>query len=903
MLSTSEASDQHTVGAAGPATELQSFRWDFGHKTDPDFNGWPDGWVRFTGAGHPRYVKIEISAHDPEFEKQVRQLDTGVLDVWTKVRNTVDILPSVPPPILDAMVDRYLRIQLDGGQARLTSPQIAASRRYQYRFACRIMTQGLRHDAARAELVFLDKENREITVHPTPPVSGTKGWTEVTLDFIRPPVGAAKMIVRLVVERSENGLEDIRGVIGFDDIRIDQYPQMRITTDQALGVYAYGLPIRTTATIMGLPSGRPTVVFRVADQHHREITRQIIVAEPRRVDPESEHSSTSDFHVNWTLPQLEPGFYHMTASIPGRRASTLNTSTTIAVIDRNIDGPPHGSFGWSLPDGHQGIPPRELAAWLANLGVAWVKYPCWLDGDDPAGMDEVATILGKLREAGIQTIGLLDKPPAKQQVQFNTQGRKELLAAQMFHDVETWKPLLSPVMNRLSLKVRTWQLGSDRDFSFLETSHLSDAIRQIAIGLQGYSQPIDVAISWPWLDRELPDEEASWNAVCRSTDPPLEAHEMDAFLTIATKNSGRNGPKIWMMLDPIAEDVYDRESRIRDLVLRMATVRSFPVQAAFVTDPRDPQKGLLAADGRPGEMLLPWRTTSRLIGNLRKTGSLHLRSDAENIVFADSNRAVLMVWSAEPTEELIYLGDDVREIDVWGKETKLPLEPHRSQPFQRVKVGRTPKFIVGADPALLAFRMSVDIKEKQLDSFLGQLQELSVVFRNPANASLIGTTRIIAPDTWAIPTPAQSWEALADRTATQMFDVVLSNTAKIGEHELPIQFELDTEPPKLFTVYRKVSVGPEGLELNVSTKLLPTGDLHVQIEMTNRSTRPQAYDCMLFPPNKQHKRQLISVPPGKTRRKEIKWPNGAELIGQNMLFRASELEGNRILNLMVEISP
>lgn len=903
MLSTGKASDQDTAELVRSATELQSYRWDFGHRTDSDFDRRPDGWTRLAGPGYPRYVKIEITAHDPDFEDQVRRLDVRLLQAWTQFRETIDILPSVPPPILDAMVDRYLRIQLDGGQAQVSSPLVAASRRYQYKFSCRIMTERLRHDHARAEFVFLDKNDREIIAHSTRKVTGTTDWTSVSTDFVRPPVGAAKMSVRLLVERGENGLEDIRGAIGFDDIRIDQYPQMRITTDQALGVYAYGRPIRMTATIMGLPTDSPDVIVRIVNHEDREIITERIHAEPHQSARYTDRTATHDFQVNWNLPPLDPGFYRMTATIPGRRASTLNTSTTLAVIDRNIDGPPHGSFGWSLPHGHQGIPPKELAAWLANLGVAWVKYPCWLDGQDIQGLDEVGTVLGKLREAGVHTIGVLDKPPANQLPQFSSQGRKEIQAAQLFHDIETWKPLLSPVMDRLSLKVRTWQLGPDRDFSFLETSHLREAIQQIAIGLQGYSQPIDVAISWPWLEPELPDSEASWHAVCRSTDPPLEAGELDAFLNLASQQeSSRNGPKTWLMLDPIALDKYDRESRIRDLVLRMATVRSHPVQAAFVSDPRDPQHGLLAPNGRPEEMLLPWRTTSRLIGNLKQTGSLQLRSKAKNMVFANSNRAVLLVWAAEPTEELIYLGEDVREIDVWGKETRLPVRPHRRQPHQRIKIDRVPKFIVGADPELLAFRMSVEIKDKQLDSFLGQLQKLSLEFENPTGSSLVGKTRLISPETWSIPTPSQSWEALPARPATQTFDVVLNNTAKIGEHELPLQFEFDTEPPKLFTVYRKVNVGPNGLKLNVTTKLLPNGDLQVQIEMSNSSVQTQAYDCMLFPPASQLKRQLITVPPGKTVRKEIRWTNGANLVGQRMLLRASELEGPRVLNYVIDIT-
>ena len=512
-------------------------------------------------------------------------------------------------------------------------------------------------------------------------------------------------------------------------------------------------------------------------------------------------------------------------------------------------------------------------------------------------------IFSKLQDSGIQTVGVLDVPPEQQVSQYGLRARRDMVAAQLFRDVGTWQPLLEPVMTRLTLKVRTWQLGADRDHSFLGRPRLRESISQISSGLQGFGQPIDVAISWPWLESELPSGESSWQAICRSIDPPMSAQELDAFLSITTKDSRGDGPRTWLMMDPIPASKYDRDSRIRDLVLRMAMIRSHRVQAAFVSNPRDPEQGLLRPSGRPGELLLPWRTTSRLIGNLRKEGSLQLRSGAENLVFVGGDRAVLMLWSAEPTEELIYLGDDIQSVDVWGNVTNLRTEANGNQPVQRIEIGPVPKFIIGADPTLLAFRMSVDVEQKQLDSFLGQVQKLSVSFANPTRDSLVGEMRILSPEAWTVEVPSRNWEALAGRSATHTFNVVLSNTAKIGQYEFPIQFEIDTVPPKLITVYRNVSVGPEGLDLNVTTRLLRDGELRVQIEITNNASRAQSYDCMLFPPpGRQYQRRFITVEPGETVRREIYWDKGKELVGKRMLLRAVEQDGRRILNYSVDVS-
>ena len=142
----------------------------------------------------------------------------------------------------------------------------------------------------------------------------------------------------------------------------------------------------------------------------------------------------------------------------------------------------------------------------------------------------------------------------------------------------------------------------------------------------------------------------------------------------------------------------------------------------------------------------------------------------------------------------------------------------------------------------------------------------------------------------------------AGRTADETFRVVLSNTAKIGQYEVPIQLQLDTVPPKMITVHRKVKVGPEGLDLKVTTRLLRNGELRVQVELTNHASRPQPYDCMLFPPpGRQYQRRLLTVQPGQTITRQFYWPDGEQLVGKMMLLRAAEQDGQRVLNYAIDV--
>ena len=716
-------------------------------------------------------------------------------------------------------------------------------------------------------------------------------------------------MVRLVVSGAEDGLEDVRGTIGFDNVRIEQFPQMQVVTDQPTGIYFSESPVTATATLMGLPADGEQVRFRVLDHNGKEVGRRSLALQSATdIDSDDERSDLSiKSSVDWRIPQLQVGYYRITASLVSGKHESLATETSIAVIDHLLDrssasddsqtNVSHGVFGWTLPGGSGGMEPRPLADWLNQCGVAWVKFPCWLTPDDYDEHERVATTLSKLQETGIHTVGMLDVPPEDEIEKYDVRGRRDLVAAQLFRDVDVWQPLLEPVMTRLTLKIRTWQIGADRDHSFLGRLRLRESISAISTGLQGFGQPIDVAISWPWLEPDSPIGEVSWQAVCRSSEPPLAADELDASLRMKLNESRGEGPKTWLLLDPIEKHAYRRDDRIRDLVLRMAAVRSHRVQAAFISNPRDPDRGLLTPGGRPTELLLPWRTTSRLIGKLRKSGTLIMRSGAQNIVLSDARRVVMMVWSPIPTEELMFLGENAKLIDVWGRKTELPIETVNGRPVQRIPIGNVPKFVVGADPVLLAFRMSVTIEPNQLDSLLGRRQTMTAHFTNPTRDSMFGQMYVEAPKAWQVDGGVFDWELQGSRSESHPFTVVLGNNAKVGVHELPIRFDLQSNPPRRITVYRNVEVGPEGLTLKANTRLMRSGDLLVSIEIANRSNRAQAYDCMLFPPpGRQYLRRLVTIAAGESQRRDYFLENGAELIGKTLLLRAAEEDGDRVLN-------
>ncbi len=888
--------------------------WDFGRSDDLNFDDWPDDWKRGTGIGFPKYIKIKIVPHNKEFEDNTVAVDTSIIKVWPKIRETFPFLNSLPPSISDLLVDDFLEIEMDGGQAKIQSPPRPTSQLYQYHFTCRMMTQGLRHDVVRVSLVFLDAQGKEISVLDAPEMRGTNPWKNLEIDRVRPPAQATQMLVRLVVLGSEDGLQDIRGRVGIDDIRIEPFPQLEVTTDDLLGVYDYGQPITVTAKVLGTPADSSTVSFRLVDHTGKVLHQHRATSKPTTTNLESSSNNVDDGgdqetddspEVQWKLPTIQPGFYRVLSSFAEDRSTSLSTETTLAVIESLGTDELSGPFGWSLPQGDRGIEPRELADWLQKLGVACVKYPCWLAPDDFAAMERASNLIGRMQSHGTRVIGVLDAPPTSELPVYEIPAARDVVAANLFRDRAIWQPQLEPMMTQISLKVRSWQLGADRDYSFLGRPRLQEAIAGIADGLQGFGQPLDFAISWPWLEPALSGNDSSWHANIRSTaDTPLTANELDAFLQAEASLATIRQPATWLILDPIHSDRYSRNARIQDLVMRMAAVRKHDIKVATVTDPYDEYTGLLTENGRPNELLLPWRTASLVLGDVRHVGKLKLRNGSENEVFAGPKRAVLMMWSPRPNVEEMYLGENVKQIDVWGRVTDVPTVIIEGQKQQRIETGPMPIFLVDVDATLLAFRMSVAIVENQIDSLLGQKQTLNVVFTNPSREAFAGEIRFRYPKTWQVDTPVRPWELLGATSGKESFDVVLGNAAMVGQYEISLDFFFDTTPPKHITVYRKLNVGVEGLSVKLTTNLTEEDELHVVLEMANASLKTLSYDCMMFPPpGRQYQRRFVRIAPQETVTRDFYFSGGRELIGSRMLLRAIEQDGQRVLNFDTLITP
>jgi hypothetical protein len=265
---------------------------------------------------------------------------------------------------------------------------------------------------------------------------------------------------------------------------------------------------------------------------------------------------------------------------------------------------PRGQFAGRCPAAHL---LKSLAALLAQSGANWVKFPVWYREEDVVRADELSWSAERLGSLGIEMVGVLDQPPPDIRDRFG--GRGPMPVASLFLEPALWQPAVDPVLSRLALKVKWWQLGADDDLSFVGYPNLEKKVAEIRKHLERFGQEIQVVLPWNAVYEPVVPKAASWAALSHHAEPAFTASEIAAHLSGASKRSLKH----WVILQPLARSDYSVETRARDLVDRMLAAKVERADGAFLPDPFDVEHGLLNADGTPGELLLPWRTTSQMI--------------------------------------------------------------------------------------------------------------------------------------------------------------------------------------------------------------------------------------------------------------------------------------------------
>ncbi len=575
--------------------------------------------------------------------------------------------------------------------------------------------------------------------------------------------------------------------------------------------------------------------------------------------------------------------------MPAESGRVHRRELTLAMIEPR-QGVPGGEFGWTLPNGDRPLGLRRLSELVVQSGASWVKYPLWLNRDTPdRQVEEVVDFCDRLRGKGIEIVGLLDHPP--DDVRSKLDPSKPRCAADVFSlGPEVWYPSIEHTLTRLGAQVRWWQLGYDRDTSFVGLPGLADSVRRVKSEMERLGRDVNLGIGWNWMHEppEATQGKTPWHFLVMSADPPLTDRDLPRYLD-ATR---RLGVRRWVVIEPLPRTIYSLSERTADLAQRIVAAKTALAEGIGVPDPFDPERGLVHPDGTPGEMLLPWRTLALALGGAEPLGSVALPHGSSNQVFSRGRDVVMVVWNRQPVREEAYLGDDVWQSDLWGRRAPAM----RISGGQRIDAGPVPVLVTGLDRAAIQWQIDFTLAKASLPSVFDRRHPNLFEARNRFDQEVEGTVELSGPAEWTLSPRRTRFRLMPGEKLQQPFEITLPVNVSSGSHLIRADFELHAGRPYRFSAWRRVTVGLDEVRVEISTQLNAAGELEVHQRLINESTQAASFRCQLFAPERRRlSTQIVNLGRGDDLR-VYRLPDGKELLGKTLWLQAEELNGPRVLN-------
>jgi hypothetical protein len=353
------------------------------------------------------------------------------------------------------------------------------------------------------------------------------------------------------------------------------------------------------------------------------------------------------------------------------------------------------------------------------------------------------------------------------------------------------------------------------------------------------------------------------------------------------------------MLEPLSANGYNLNTRTRDMVERMLAAKIHRADAISLPDPFHADHGVLHDDGTPRELLLPWRTTATLHGGAEYLGTIHMPGGSTNHLLRRGNEAVMLVWNSQQTKETLYLGEQIEHFDLWGRTLPHQEAEHQGAREQTIEVGPLPTFVTGLSLPVARWRLGVAFESKNLASIFGRDQVARYRFKNTFGQGVGGEVRISASDDWEINPLTTPFRAAEGEEVSELFQVRFKSDAQSGPQIVRLDFKLTADRDYAFSAFEPLNVGIGDVAIETLSRMADNGDLVIEQTFINQTDRFVSFNCLLFAPGRRRERvQVINLGRGR-HSATFTLANGKELIGQRLLLRAEEIDGDRVLNYRI----
>lgn len=830
---------------------------------DLDFDGWPDAWKRVAAPGFPRYVKIGLV---PASEDASRSSN------------------------------RALKIELDGAGGWAVGPEIPITSGHDYVLEALVRVNDVVHDEARLLVNFLDEDHHLLQTIEGPPIGATNGWKKARIGPLTCDSDRGQYVTIGLRLAPAGKPSDLVGAAAFDDLWFARVPRLSLEISPSRQLYDLKQVqqdgVRAVCQTSGETFAASSVVFELEDALGQRIAQETLPFRPteegthRKSAAEAREARVVISATEWRLPITTPGFYRLRANMQGSSGPVQTRETTLAVAVAS-PGPKRGEFGWTLERGEGPLSLPELAQLAGEVGIHWIKFPLWYEDKDRDRVDKLMWFTDRVDSQGIVMVGVLSEPP--ENVRKNLGIKSAVSAASMFTQApKLWYPPQETVMGRLSLRVRWWQLGRDKDTSFVGYPGLETKLHDIKGHLDGIGQDVNLGLGWGWLDEEPNAAKPAWRFLSRTSDPPLAPDEMEAYLS-----PKRPGVAQWVSIEPLDPAKYTIETRTSDLVRRMVAAKAAGADAIFFSEPFATGRGLLNDDGTAGELLLPWRETARRLAGATSLGRIDMPLGSENEVFSRRGEAVMVVWSSPPRRETLYLGENLTITDCWGRETK---PKPNDKGAHEIETREIPVFISGVNEPIARWRQEFRFGKETMPGEFGVPHANSLHVKNHYPQGVSVKIKIQAPQGWDVNPKTFELKLGANEELDVPFTIKFPPGVSSGEHPIVTEFDLAADRNYSFNVYRRLTVGLDDVRMEATSRVTESGELEVEQRIVNRTESALNFRCFISIPGKRRMRwQALDVGYGETF-KTYRVSGGAALVGQSIKIRAEEIAGPRVLS-------
>jgi hypothetical protein len=523
----------------------------FGRDWDVNYDDWPDRWKRQFGPNLPHYVVARIEADG------------------------------------DDEARRCLVVHANGGGALVQSPCASVSPNFSYKVESRIRVTGLKYARAQIRLEFCDENKRVLQSAAGAWSSATDGWVDSYVGPVNPTHPETRL-ARVVLQVEPGERADLDGQVALADLWVGRLPRMSVGTNSPFNVYTDRDAVEVICDLSGILDSDPDILFELLDASSQRLQGDRVTLEGRLIDVkrskaseiiESDRTQQAAYAgaTSWQPPIRKDGFYRVRVTMETAEGRLKRDVINIAMAPP-LDRPHRGEFGWSLAGDEIPIGFDDLAALLPRVGVHWVKLPMWYGLNEASRGEELSALAERLAAEDIELVGVIDRPPGDLELAGGLRA-DSTIAETISVDPSTWLPYLDPVLTRLSLRVRWWQLGGDYDVSLSATPRLESDLTRLRDKLFRFGQDVNLGIGWNWSQQSAsaPANAPPWEFEQFSTSPPLTGEELGEFLDVA----GRPGVRRWILVEPLSRREYDLQTRARDLVEQMLAGKIHGADAIF----------------------------------------------------------------------------------------------------------------------------------------------------------------------------------------------------------------------------------------------------------------------------------------------------------------------------------